>query len=183
MSVYNLGPLTHSPVNSPVYPAYRCSAPPDQIIVSQSVIRLVQRPRGARPSRAIILAFFAPLRDSFPQSAASHPLFAFFASLRDSFPQSGASHPSLRSLRLCEIHFLSQALPIPLCVLCVSARFISSVRRFPSLFAFFASLRDSFPQSGASHPLFAFFASLRDSFPPVSSFSRQDAEIAKGISA
>ena len=48
---------------------------------------------GPPRHKAIFLAFFASLRDSFPQSAASHPLFAFFASLRDSFPQSAASHP------------------------------------------------------------------------------------------
>lgn len=40
---------------SPVHPAHRCSARPNQIAVTSPI----HRPRGARPSRANILAFFA----------------------------------------------------------------------------------------------------------------------------
>ena len=39
-----------------------------------------------------------------------------------------------------------------------------------------------FAELDAHNFFLAFFAPLRDSFPPVSSFSRQDAEIAKGNS-
>ena len=68
-----------------------------------------------------------------------------------------------RSLRLCEIPFPQSAASL--------AKTLSSPREFPRS----RSHRHS-------HPLFALFASLRDSFPSVSSFSRQDAEIAKGNS-
>ena len=66
-------------VDPPVHPAYRCSYHPDQIAVSPSI----RRPRGARPSKAIFLAFFAPLRDSFPSvSRFSSPLCALCVSAR-----------------------------------------------------------------------------------------------------
>ena len=71
--------------------------------------------------------------------------------------------PSLRSLRLCEIPFPQ------------SVRSLAKTLRSPRAIPYSRSHHHS-------HPLFALFASLRDSFPSVSSFSRQDAEVAKGIS-